>query len=616
MDPVTLAVVRGSLEQIADEMDLHLIHAAISPIISETNDCANGIFHPTTGETIAQGRYGLPVFLAYMQFTVQHVIEKARLEGGFKPGDMWILNDPYIGGSHLQDVQLIAPVFVDNELFAVMATTGHWMDIGGNVPGGWAPKATEIHQEGIIIPPVKLYEAGTLNTALVSMFTANVRLPKEISGDLSAMANVFSVGTRGIETLVKRYGRAVLSTCLNEMIEYSERQMRSYIEELKDGEYAYEDFFDNDGITDQPIPIRLKITVKGDEMHFDFTGTGATAKGPLNMSSNTTLSTSYVAIKHIFPDVPVNGGTFRPIHFTLPDKTVLSAQYPAPVGGYLEGVGRVIDLIFGAMSQIIPDKAPAAFFGTTGVVTVSGTHPRSNNYFVGVFPYPGGYGASKASDGLVNGNPPQSMANFMSLEMCEHRFPLRFDYFALRENSGGAGWHRGGCGTSYGFTAWSECVVSVLGDRVDYAPFGVQGGGPASPSHVEFETQGKKWIPHFRSKEEKQLLKPGDSLRAASPGGGGFGDPLERDLDSVQLDLNRGYINESSALEKYGVVIAPAPDSAGDAEGAGHRTYRLDRQASATKRAALLDKRKHSLNELKNQFSNPRAKASQASAQS
>ena len=208
------------------------------------------------------------------------------------------------------------------------------------------------------------------------------------------------------------------------------------------------------------------------------------------------------------------------------------------------------------------------------------------------------------------------MANFMSLEMCEHRFPLRFDYFALRENSGGAGWHRGGCGTSYGFTAWSECVVSVLGDRVDYAPFGVQGGGPASPSHVEFETQGKKWIPHFRSKEEKQLLKPGDSLRAASPGGGGFGDPLERDLDSVQLDLNRGYINESSALEKYGVVIAPAPDSAGDAEGAGHRTYRLDRQASATKRAALLDKRKHSLNELKNQFSNPRAKASQASAQS
>ena len=154
MDPVTLAVVRGSLEQIADEMDLHLIHAAISPIISETNDCANGIFHPVTGETIAQGRYGLPVFLAYMQFTVQKVIELANAEGGFKPGDMWIMNDTYLGGSHLQDVQIIAPVFVQGELFAVMATTGHWMDMGGNVPGGWAPRATEIHQEGMIIPPI------------------------------------------------------------------------------------------------------------------------------------------------------------------------------------------------------------------------------------------------------------------------------------------------------------------------------------------------------------------------------------------------------------------------------------------------------------------------------
>ena len=267
MDAVTLAVVRGSLEQIADEMDLHLIHAAISPIISETNDCANGIFHPTTGETIAQGRYGLPVFLAYMQFTVQSLIKVANAEGGFKPGDMWILHDPYFGGSHLQDVQLIAPVFVEGELFAIMATTGHWMDIGGNAPGGWAPRATEVHQEGIIIPPVKLYEAGRLNTALVAMFRANVRLPNEIAGDLAAMSNVFSVGTRGVEALVKRYGRDVLSECLNEMIVYSERQMRSYIAELPDGTYSYEDFMDNDGIIDTPLRVRVAITVKGDQMH-------------------------------------------------------------------------------------------------------------------------------------------------------------------------------------------------------------------------------------------------------------------------------------------------------------------------------------------------------------
>lgn len=582
MDAVTLAVVRGSLEQIADEMDLHLIHAAISPIISETNDCANGIFHPTTGETIAQGRYGLPVFLAYMQFTVQKVIELANAEGGFKPGDMWIMNDTYLGGSHLQDVQIIAPVFAGGELFAVMATTGHWMDMGGNVPGGWAPRATEIHQEGMIIPPIKLYEEGKLNNALVSMIRANVRLPAEIAGDLAAMSNVFSVGNRGIEALVRKYGRAVLSECLNEMIAYSERQMRSYISDLPDGTYDWEDWIDNDGIVDEPIPVRLAITVKGDTMHFDFTGTGPMARGPLNMSRNTTLSSCYVAIKHIFPDVPVNGGTFRPISFNVPARTLLSAEYPAACGGYLDPMGRVVDVVFGAMSKLIPDKAPAAFFGTIGVVAISGTHPRSGSYFVGVFPYPGGYGATKASDGLINGTPPQSMANFMSLEMSEHRFPLRFDYFRIREDSGGAGWHRGGCGTEYGFTTWSDVTVSVLGDRVDHAPFGVAGGGSAQPNKVELTTGGKTWRPELRSKLEKEPFAAGDSIRASSPGGGGFGNALERDLAAVERDLNRGYISRATAENDYGVVVAEESQMPG-----GHKRYRLDGAASATRRAAM-----------------------------
>ena len=582
MDAVTLAVVRGSLEQIADEMDLHLIHAAMSPIISETNDCANGIFHPTTGETIAQGRYGLPVFLAYMQFTVQKVIGLARDDGGFKPGDMWIMNDTYIGGSHLQDVQIIAPVFCDGELFAVMATTGHWMDMGGNVPGGWGPKATEIHQEGIIIPPVKLYDEGKLNKALVSMFMANVRLPAEIAGDLAAMSNVFTVGNRGIEALVKKFGRPLLSECLNEMIAYSERQMRSYIADLPDGTYTWEDWIDNDGIVDEPIPVRLAITISGELMHFDFAGTGPKARGPQNMSLNTTLSSCYVAIKHIFPDVPVNGGTFRPITFNVPAGTLLAAEYPSPCGGYLDPMGRVIDVVFGAMSKAIPEKAPAAFFGTIGVVAISGTHPRNGGYFVGVFPYPGGYGATKASDGLVNGTPPQSMANFMSIEMSEHRFPIRFDYYRMRENSGGAGWHRGGCGTEYGFTAWAECNVSAIGDRVDYAPFGIVGGGPAAPNKVEFTTGGKSWIPELRSKQDKVEFVAGDAIRAASPGGGGFGNALERSLAAVELDLNRGYISRVTAEQQYGVVIAEAQPQL-----AGPTRYRLDADASAARRKQL-----------------------------
>lgn len=579
IDPVTLAVVRGSLEQVADEMDLQLIHAAISPIISETNDCANGIFHPTTGETIAQGRYGLPVFLAYMQFTVQKVIELANAEGGFKPGDMWIMNDTYLGGSHLQDVQIIAPIFAEGELFAVMATTGHWMDMGGNVPGGWAPRATEIHQEGIIIPPVKLYDEGKLNKALVAMFRANVRLPAEILGDMAAMSNVFTIGARGIEALVKRYGRAVLSECLNEMIAYSERQMRSYIREIPDGNYDWEDFIDNDGIVDTPIPVRLTITVKGEQMHFDFTGTGPKSRGPLNMSRNTTVSSVFVAIKHIFPEVPVNGGTFRPITIEVPAGTLLAAEYPSPCGGYLDPMGRVIDVVFGAMSKALPDKSPAAFFGTIGVVAISGTHPRSHNYFVGVFPYPGGYGATKASDGLINGTPPQSMANFMSLEMSEHRFPLRFDHYRIREDSGGAGQHRGGCGTEYGFTAWSDLTISVLGDRVDHAPFGICGGGSAASNKVEFVSGGKTWKPELRSKIEKEPLGVGDAICAASPGGGGYGRALDRELADVERDLNRGYISREVAESVYGVVIAEA-----HAAKAGYARYTLDTPASEARR--------------------------------
>ena len=395
MDPVTLAVVRGALEQIGDEMDLHLIHAAISPIISETNDCANGIFHPVTGETIAQGRYGLPVFLAYMQFAVQNLIKVAEAEGGFCDGDIWITNDPYFGGSHLQDVQLVAPYFIDGKLFALMANTGHWMDVGGNVPGGWAPKAQEIHQEGLIIPPVKLYEGGKVNAALVKMFRANVRLPEQIAGDLAAMANVFAIGRRGLDGLIKRYGADTVIACQDEMIARSERQMRSHIAEIPDGVYTCSDHFDNDGIVDEPIPIALTVTVRGDAMHLDFTGTAGVSRGPFNISRNTTLSSCYVALKHIFPDVPINGGTFRPVDFTVPEGSMLAAQYPAAVGAYLEPVGRILDLIFGALAQAIPDRVPAPFFGTTGPTSVSGLHPRTKGYFVGVFPYPGGYGASK-----------------------------------------------------------------------------------------------------------------------------------------------------------------------------------------------------------------------------
>lgn len=577
-DSITVAVVKGALESICDEMDKHLIRSALSPIISETNDCAHGIYHPHTGETIAQGRFGLPVFMANMQFTVQTVIDRAARAGGFRPGDVWILNDPYVGGTHLNDVNLVIPVFRDDELVAIMANTGHWMDIGGGIPGGWIPDAEEIHMEGLIIPPVRLYDEGRRNDAVVAMITGNVRLPDMIYGDLMAMASALKVGEHRFQAVVERYGNDVIRECQDDMIQRSEREMRSYIEEIPDGVYVGEDYLDNDGITDESRKFELTVAVNGSEMHLDFTGTSPACRGPINLSRNTAISSAYVALKHIFPDVPVNGGTFRPVTFTIPDGSVISAQYPSPVSGYMEVVGRVLDVIFGALAKAIPDKVPAPSFGTTGVVTVAGHHPHRHDYYVGVFPYPGGYGGTAVSDGQVHGTTPQSMANFISLEVAEHRFPIRFDYFAMRDDSSGPGEHRGGVGTSYGFTAWDDLTSSVLGDRVDHVPFGVNGGGDAAPNEVKFRTDGDEWVPEMRSKYPGLGLRAGDGVMVSSPGGAGFGDPLDRPVAAVERDLNHGIITQGLAEQVYAVVVADV------SEAVGRQRFVLDVEASELER--------------------------------
>jgi N-methylhydantoinase B len=313
-------------------------------------------------------------------------------------------------------------------------------------------------------------------------------------------------------------------------------------------------------------------------MLVDFTGSSPASMGPMNFSRSTAISACHVALKHIFLDVPVNGGTFRPVRFVIPEGSILDATYPRAVGGELEIIGHTLEGMFGALAQAIPARVPACSFGTTGVVTASGRRPDTGAYFVAVFPYPGGYGASAQSDGLVNGTPPQSQANFMSLEASEHRYPLRFEHFALREDSGGPGFHRGGCGTSYRFTTTSELVVSILGDRADNPPFGIAGGGHGAPNQVRLHLGGKEVVPPLRTKLERQVLQAGDSVWAQSPGGGGFGDPLTRDVEAVERDLRLGYISQRTAEDVYGVVLA-------DAHG-GDGAPRVDR--AATERHRML----------------------------
>ncbi|HEX3511879.1 MAG TPA: hydantoinase B/oxoprolinase family protein [Solirubrobacteraceae bacterium] len=578
-DPITLSVVRSSLEQICDEMDLHLIHSALSPIISETNDCAHGIYDAQSGETIAQGRLGLPVFLANMQYAVQATIERAAALGGFKPGDIWILNDPYLGGTHLNDVNLVVPVFLDQELFALIASTGHWMDIGGGSPGGWNAEAQEIHEEGLLIPPVRLYENSVRNEALIETVMANVRLPREMLGDLSAMTSAVQRGEEQLARVVARHGREIVAECLHALIERSEAQMRGHIEEIPDGCYRFTDSLDNDGISPEPLRLEVRVTVDGGEMEVDFSGTSKTSRGPLNLARNSTISMCHVAIKHIFPEIPINGGTFRPVRVNVPDGTLLAASYPAPVGGYTEVVGRVLDVMFGALAQAMPGRVPAAPFGTLGVITIAGEHPELGGYYVGVFPYPGGYGGTAEGDGLVHGNAPQSMANFVSLEASEHRYPIRFEHFELREDSGGAGAHRGGDGSRYSIRVQAPCVVSVLGDRVDTSPFGLEGGGPGGPNEILFSSaSGETWTPPLRSKLAKRRLEPGDGISASSPGGGGHGDPLERAAEALERDLNLGYITRATAEQ----VFLAAVEEIGVT--AGRIRYRVDPELTEQRR--------------------------------
>lgn len=581
VDPITLAVVKGGLEQIVDEMDAIVVRAAFSPVISEQMDRASGIFHPRTGEVVAQGHLTLPMFMTAMQFSVQATMAEAARRGGFKPGDIYMMNNPYLGGTHLPDVKLVTPAFQDGELLALLAVCGHWNDIGGSTPGGFAPTATEVYQEGILINPVPLYRAGEFQEDLLNLVIDNVRVPGERRGDLQAVISALRVGTARFEGLVGRYGAETVRASFDELNDRSEEQMRSYVREIPDGIYVFADAVDNDGQVDQPLRIHLELTVTGDRMIFDFSKSSPPARGPVNLPMRTCICSCQMAIKHIFPEVPVNGGCFRPFEYVIPAHTFLGVEHPYAISGYLETVGRVISVVFGAMSQALPRRTPADLFGTTGVITLSGVHPETHQYYVMLFPAAGGYGGNPQGDGLVHGTTALGAANYPSVEAVEHRLPVRIERLALREGSGGAGRHRGGLGTTYTYRVLSGGVAAaLLGDRHVHRPFGVGGGRSAAGSDLAIRTAaGEERLPLVT--KGRRILGEGDVLEYCSPGGGGFGDPLERDPEAVLRDTARGYITPEQAREDYGVVLA----SQGDAT--GMTRWILEREATAALRARL-----------------------------
>ncbi len=539
MDTVTLAILDGRLSQLADEMDAMLYRAAFNPIIAEARDACHGLYHATSGDTLVQGAAGLPIFVGAMAFAVRAVIEKAARDGDLAPGDTYAFNDCYAGGTHLNDVRLVRPVFRQGRLFCWIASAGHWLDLGGNVPGGYNPAATECFQESVRIPPVKLLRAGVLQTDIVDILAANSRVPDSNWGDLNGQLGALDGGERRLHQLIDEYGDDAVLTAFDALADRAEALMRAALRALPDGTYAFEDVLDNDGITPGRLTVALDMTIADDTMVLDFSRSSPPTAGPVNIATATAVAGCYVALKHAFPVVPANAGCLRPIRFVIPETTLLAATAPRPMAGYTETVLRLIGVIFGALALADPARATAAPFGTINALSMAGHRAGGRPWVMFSF-FGGGLGGNPETDGLSHANNPISTATIPPAEIMEAAYPVMFTQWALRPDSGGAGKHRGGLGAIYEIEALTGATFSLLGERGTAPPFGVSGGGPAALNRL---TWGAGQTAPLVSKITGVRLEPGERLRLETPGGGGWGDPAARDPARADRDRRMGYIS-------------------------------------------------------------------------
>ncbi len=574
IDPVTLAVLAGRLEQIADEMDATLYRSAFNPIIAEARDACHGLYHAETGATLVQGTRGLPIFVGAMAFAVKAVIEKAEKDGDLAPGDTYLFNDPYAGGTHLNDFRLVRPVFREGRLYCWIASVGHWLDIGGNVPGGFNAKATESFQEGVRIPPVKLFTKGVLNRDLIEILSANSRVPLSNYGDLNGQLNALDLGERRLSEVLDSYGDATVAAAFDAFSARAEAMMRAAVEALPDGVYSFEDYLDNDGITPDRLVIALDLTIRGDEMVLDFSRSSAPCAGPLNIAYSTAAACCYVALKHVFTKVPANAGCLKPITFVIPETTLLGVKPPKPVGGYTETILRVIGVVFGALAKADPARATAGPFGTINALSIAGYRDDGARYVMFSF-FGGGLGGNPESDGLNHANNPISMATIPPVEILEASYPVVTTEWALRPDSAGAGYHRGGVGAIYEFETLTNADVFLLGERGIYPPFGVAGGGPAALNRFVWQDDAGEHSPPLASKITDVHVRPGQRVRIEAPGGGGYGDPMTREPEKVARDVRLGFVSPAQARALYGVVV----DDAGTVDLAATRHLREGKSA-------------------------------------
>lgn len=559
LDPITLSVIQAGLQQVCDEMDLSFSRAAFSPIIAEANDRSDGIYAANDGALIAQGIGGLPVFVGTMQYSTAELvrlIKEARVAAP-EPGDIYVVNDPYLGGTHLMDVRFVRPYYRKGKLWCWLSNTGHWPDIGGTVPGGFSASATAVEQEGLRLPPVKLFKKSVMDQEIYAIICSNIRVADQRIGDVKAQAAALNIGADRLDTLLVRYGDDTVAEAIDELRERAAVQMRQMIAQLPEGSWQSEAYVDSDGVVDEPLVIKLKVSKTSNKLTFDFDGSSPPCRGPMNSVLATTLSSVYLAMRHIFPEVPISAGAFEPLEVIRPKGTFLDAQYPRPVSGCAAEVSqRIAEAVFAAMVQPLPDRVTAAPAGTSGNFALGGYNAERNRDFVMYQLSGGGYGGNADGDGLSNGCSTIGISKAPPVEIMEQAFPILYHRYALHEGSAGAGEWRGGFGLDYELELRNgEAHASFVMDHGRFGPQGVLGGGDGDLNKVVVLRAGNAYVPLHLSKEQDIPLAPGDKVWVRTPGGGGYGDPIKRRPEAVFEDVRLGRYTPEQADHLYGVII-------------------------------------------------------------
>jgi N-methylhydantoinase B/oxoprolinase/acetone carboxylase alpha subunit len=564
LDTVGLHVLHNALANIAAEMALVMMKTSYSTIFNEGLDFST-VLLDREGNLIAEKNY-TPSMMGAITHTVRWTLEEFG-EDFFQPGDVVVHNDPYRGNCHIPEHMMMKPIFHGDELIAFAGAIGHLAEVGGKAPGSFASDATDVYQEGLRLPPVKLLEGGRYNEQLWRVVLANHRTPRNTWGDFHAMIGALNVGERRLLALVDRYGLPTVSDGANALIEYSERRLRAEIAALPDGRYEAEMLVEDDGVSTEPFGVRVAVVIRGDEVIADFTGSSPQVRGPMNCTYVVAASAVYNAVFCVTDPqmlIPRNSGCYRPLRLVAPAGSVVNVMHPGPsVGGNTDLQPKLIDLLLAALAQAVPDLVAAGSGGSSSNLLFGGIHPETGSYYSNYHFDGMGSGATAVKDGNDAEITRHSNCRNTPIEVFEHRYPLRTGEYRLVPDSGGPGEHRGGLATQRTLLVTAdEMTFSALFDRSRIPASGLFGGGPGVGSELLVRRVGESEFRRFDevfgvaspTKFTNVVLRKGDELRYRTPGGAGFGDPGKRDPAQVREDVLEGYVSAAEAAAQYGVA--------------------------------------------------------------